>query len=154
MNFVICKRNRLQTYLLTNLIINLMVLVDKENVKGYVQMDEKEHTKKEYAKWQVSTMHHIADNGKVCKGEIYNYDCAKNVFDKYVRNINSSITIWDVYVAINAQYHDYVRLYSEWFRNINKNELDNKIIESAITFYFKDEDSGSTKTWNYFKTAN
>lgn len=33
-------------------------------------------------------------------------------------------------------------------------ELDNKIIESAITFYFKDEDSGSTKTWNYFKTAN
>lgn len=75
-------------------------------------------------------------------------------FDKYVRNINSSITVWDVYVAINAQYHDYVRLYSEWFRNINKNELDNKIIESAITFYFKDEDSGSTKTWNYFKTAN
>lgn len=75
-------------------------------------------------------------------------------FDKYVRNINSSITVWDVYVAINAQYHDYIRLYSEWFRNINKNELDNKIIESAITFYFKDEDSDSTKTWNYFKTAN
>lgn len=108
----------------------------------------------EYAKWQVSAMYHTADNGKVCKGEIYNYDCAKNVFDKYVRNINSSITVWDVYVAINAQYRDYIRLYSEWFRNINKNELDNKIIESAITFYFKDEDSGSTKTWNYFKTAN
>lgn len=35
----------------------------------------------------------IANNGKVCKGEIYNYDCAKNVFDKYVRNINSSITV-------------------------------------------------------------
>lgn len=200
MNFVICKRNRLQTYLLTNLIINLMVLVDKENVKGYVQMDEKEHTKKEYASkglagtalglgiggLAVSLLNNgcnplgifgrncgtnagevaiaaneqylerkqCADNGKVCKGEIYNYDCAKNVFDKYVRNINSSITVWDVYVAINAQYHDYVRLYSEWFRNINKNELDNKIIESAITFYFKDEDSGSTKTWNYFKTAN
>lgn len=80
--------------------------------------------------------------------------CSPSTFDKYVRNINSSITVWDVYVAINAQYHDYVRLYSEWFRNINKNELDNKIIESAITFYFKDEDSGSTKTWNYFKTAN
>ena len=112
------------------------------------------HFDEEYAKWQVSTMYHTADNGKICKGEIYNYDCAKNVFDKYVRNINSSITVWDVYVAINVQYHDYIRLYSEWFRNINKNELDNKIIESAITFYFKDEDSGSTKTWNYFKTAN
>ena len=29
-NFVICKRNRLQTYLLTNLIINLMVLVEED----------------------------------------------------------------------------------------------------------------------------
>lgn len=57
-------------------------------------------------------------------------------------------------VKLKVLNHDYVRLYSEWFRNINKNELDNKIIESAITFYFKDEDSGSTKTWNYFKTAN
>lgn len=77
-----------------------------ESIKGA-------HFDEEYAKWQVSTMYHTADNGKICKGEIYNYDCAKNVFDKYVRNINSSITVWDVYVAINAQYHDYIRLYSE-----------------------------------------
>lgn len=236
MNFVICKRNRLQTYLLTNLIINLMVLVDKENVKGYVQMDEKEHTKKEYASkglagtalglgigglavsllnngcnplgifgrncgtnagevaiaaneqylerkqcadfvelvngmWQKAYDAQKArqDDRNVLNAELFSiYSAMRNGFDainakhnedafnlyKYVRNINSSITVWDVYVAINAQYHDYVRLYSEWFRNINKNELDNKIIESAITFYFKDEDSGSTKTWNYFKTAN
>lgn len=32
--------------------------------------------------------------------------------------------------------------------------LEEAIDNSAITFYFKDEDSGSTKTWNYFKTAN
>lgn len=32
--------------------------------------------------------------------------------------------------------------------------LDFIIGNSIITFYFKDEDSGSTKTWNYFKTAN
>lgn len=44
------------------------------------------------------------------------------------QNINNAINIWD--------------------------SINNKIIESAITFYFKDEDSGSTKTWNYFKTAN
>lgn len=44
------------------------------------------------------------------------------------QNINNAINIWD--------------------------SINNEIIESAITFYFKDEDSGSTKTWNYFKTAN
>ena len=26
--------------------------------------------------------------------------------------------------------------------------------ELINSVYFKDEDSGSTKTWNYFKTAN
>ena len=48
-----------------------------ESIKGA-------HFDEEYAKWQVSTMHHTADNGKICKGEIYNYNCAKNVFDKYL----------------------------------------------------------------------
>lgn len=147
MNFVICKRNRLQTYLLTNLIINLMVLVDKENVKGYVQMDEKEHTKKEYAsKGLAGTALGLGIGGLAVS--LLNNGC--NPLGIFGRNCGTNAGE----VAINAQYHDYVRLYSEWFRNINKNELDNKIIESAITFYFKDEDSGSTKTWNYFKTAN
>lgn len=240
MNFVICKRNRLQTYLLTNLIINLMVLVDKENVKGYVQMDEKEHTKKEYASkglagtalglgigglavsllnngcnplgifgrncgtnagevaivaneqylerkqcadfvelvngmWQKAYDAQKArqDDRNVLNAELFSiYSAMRNGFDainakhnedafnlyKYSRDskdeLSSEIGELRTELAINAQYHDYVRLYSEWFRNINKNELDNKIIESAITFYFKDEDSGSTKTWNYFKTAN
>lgn len=41
------------------------------------------------------------------------------------------------------------------FKELSWSEKDfDKIIEFAITFYFKDEDSGSTKTWNYFKTAN
>lgn len=156
-----CSPSSFDNYIKLGLIPYVFDYVEKQDNKTFWKSMRKLHESikgahfdEEYAKWQVSTMHHTADNGKVCKGEIYNYDCAKNVFDKYVRNINSSITVWDVYVAINAQYHDYVRLYSEWFRNINKNELDNKIIESAITFYFKDEDSGSTKTWNYFKTAN
>lgn len=77
-----------------------------------------------------------------------------NLWRRTCRMISGEVVLPNTPVAINAQYHDYIRLYSEWFRNINKNELDNKIIESAITFYFKDEDSGSTKTWNYFKTAN
>ena len=114
-----------------------------ESIKGA-------HFDEEYAKWQVSTMHHTADNGKVCKGEIYNYDCAKNVFDKYVRNINSSITVWDVYVAINAQYHDYAKLFEEWFGG----NIDNKVFESAITFWFKDVDFDGDKVWEYFHMNN
>lgn len=70
---------------------------------------------------------------------------------QHVRNINREITYWDVYVAVNAQYHDYVRLYQDWFPNLTEEQLDEKVIYSAINFWFKDEDAGTGKVWNYFK---
>ena len=92
-----------------------MVLVDKENVKGYVQMDEKEHTKKEYAsKGLAGTALGVGIDGLAVS--LLNNGC--NPLGIFGRNCGT-----------NAG-------------------------EVAITFYFKDEDSGSTKTWNYFKTAN
>lgn len=68
-----------------------------------------------------------------------------------VVNNNREITYWDVYVAVNAQYHDYIRMYKQWFPNLTEEQLDEKIIHSAINFWFEDEDAGSGKVWNYFK---
>lgn len=53
--------------------------------------------------------------------------------------------------AVNAQYHDYIRMYKQWFPNLTEEQLDEKIIHSAINFWFEDEDAGSGKVWNYFK---
>lgn len=53
-----------------------------------------------------------------------------------------------VYVAINSQYHDYVELFKSWFGD----NVDQKIIESAIIFWFKDVDCKSrNKVVSYFK---
>ena len=112
------------------------------------------HFDEMYAKYQVENMYHTKRNGSVCRGEIYSIDDAKKIYEKYVRNINSEYTCWDVYVAINAQYHDYIRLYTEWYNDITSEELDTKIINSAIAFWFKDEDAGITKVWDYFKNIN
>ena len=72
----------------------------------------------------------------------------------YKFNLNSSYTCWDVYVAINAQFHDSARLYTEWHNNISREDLDDKIITSAVNFWFKDEDAGEGKVWNYFKNID
>lgn len=67
--------------------------------------------------------------------------------------------IWDAidaeiapltYVAINAQYHDYAKLFEEWFGG----NIDNKVFESAITFWFKDVDFDGDKVWEYFHMNN
>lgn len=60
------------------------------------------------------------------------------------------IFLSDVYVAINAQYHDYAKLFEEWFGG----NIDNKVFESAITFWFKDVDFDSDKVWEYFHMNN
>lgn len=55
--------------------------------------------------------------------------------------IDAEIAPRDVYVAINAQYHDYAKLFEEWFGG----NIDNKVFESAITFWFKDVDFDGDK---------
>lgn len=48
-------------------------------------------------------------------------------------NQDNDVEPCDVYVAINAQYHDYAKLFEEWFGG----NIDNKVFESAITFGLK-----------------
>lgn len=120
-------------------------------MRGFHEHIRGPHFDEMYAKYQVSSMHHTKHNGNICRGEIYSIDEAKQIYEKYVRNLDSSYTCWDVYVAMNAQFHDYARLYNEWYSNITREDLDNKIIASAINFWFKDEDAGVGKVWNYFK---
>ena len=81
---------------------------------------------------------------------VYSIDVRK-LYDKKFKSINSNITFWDVYVALNAQYHDNIELYKEWFGEDNIENIKDKIIESAIVNWFEDEDAGIEKVWNYFR---
>lgn len=69
---------------------------------------------------------------------------------KEASKTNPNLTYYDVYVAINAQYHDYAKLFEEWFGG----NIDNKVFESAITFWFKDVDFDGDKVWEYFHMNN
>lgn len=77
-----------------------------------------------------------------------NLEAAKEICERYRGVIPVSATPTDVYVAINSQYHDYVELFKSWFGD----NVDQKIIESAIIFWFKDVDCKSrNKVVSYFK---
>lgn len=67
-------------------------------------------------------------------------------------NISKGIISLEVpYVnKIVAQYHDYAKLFEEWFGG----NIDNKVFESAITFWFKDVDFDGDKVWEYFHMNN
>lgn len=115
--------------------------------KGISDEFSGEHFIPSEAEYIVSEMYHT-ENGRRYTGEKYDFEKAKEVCERYRGFLPSTVNPVDVYVAINAQYHDYANLFKSWFGD----RIDHKVIESAIVFWFKDEDNpGTTKLVNYFR---
>ena len=104
--------------------------------------------------FSAETSKHIVDkmcstdsSGKKWIGEKFNIYKAIEVLEVYKNILPPTITRYDVYVAINAQFHDYHCLYKSWFGD----DITDHIIESAIIYWFKDIDyNKGNKVWNYF----
>ncbi len=82
---------------------------------------------------------------------LFSIEATKKIYDKRIRPLNKDVTMWDVYVALNAQYHDNINLYEKWFPNATNNEIEDKIVEATISNWFEDEDTSSDKVWEYFR---
>lgn len=91
----------------------------------------------------VEEMYHVKGDKKYV-GEKFDMDKAHKVYEK-LRDADG-YTIGDIYVAINAQYHDYCELFEKWFGS----NFDEKIIASAVDFWFEDDDFDGNKVWKYF----
>jgi uncharacterized short protein YbdD (DUF466 family) len=111
------------------------------------------HFDKEYAEWEVAQMHHKSPDGKVYKGEHWSMEQTTEVMQAYKSKLNADITPCDFYVALNAEWHDYICWAKEHFPN--EADADNAIIEMAVRFWFLDDDWGTpTKVWEYFRAKN
>lgn len=111
--------------------------------------DDGYHFNEYEAKEVVEQMYHVKDNKKYI-GEKYDMNKAHEICERYKEVLPDDVEPCDVYVAINAQYHDYAKLFEEWFGG----NIDNKVFESAITFWFKDVDFDGDKVWEYFHMNN
>lgn len=111
--------------------------------------DDGYHFDEHEAREVVEQMYHVKDNKKYI-GEKYDMNKAHEICERYKEVLPNDVEPCDVYVAINAQYHDYAKLFEEWFGG----NIDNKVFESAITFWFKDVDFDGDKVWEYFHMNN
>lgn len=121
--------------------------IPNANSGGY--NDDGYHFDEYEAKEVVEQMYHVKDNKKYI-GEKYDMNKAHEICERYKEVLPNDVEPCDVYVAINAQYHDYAKLFEEWFGG----NIDNKVFESAITFWFKDVDFDGDKVWEYFHMNN
>ena len=108
-------------------------------------LNREHHMTEHQAKDIVADMWHTSKDRKYI-GEKYNMAKAHEIYNQY-KHVLDDYSVEDVYIAINAQYHDYCSLFKQWFGD----NIDNKIIESAIKFWFMDVDyQGGNKVHKYF----
>lgn len=114
---------------------------------GQKQVTDVKHFCRKTSAKIVEDMYHCIGTKEI-HGEIFDINKAKEVYSRYYDFLSSGTTIYDVYVSINAQYHDYSELFKAWFGG---GLLEDRIIESAIIFWFKDIDyKHGNKIWTYF----
>lgn len=122
-----------------------------EIMKDFHERLAGKHFNEPYAIYQVSQMYHTNNKGVKIDTPLFSIENAKKIYDRRIRPLNKDVTMWDVYVALNAQYHDNIDLYEKWFSNANDSEIEEKIIEAIIANWFEDEDASSDKVWEYFR---
>ena len=111
----------------------------------YTNMSD-EHFDAHEAKQIVAEMYHY-DMNRRHTGEHFDMRKAEEILAKYKDSFVSKATPEDVYVAINATYHDLCSLFKSWFGS----NIDERIILTAITFWFKDDDYQGNKILDYFE---
>lgn len=99
------------------------------------------HYTEDFARWDVSQMFHTEDDEEI-RGEHFSMAQAERIAREHKIEC-----VPDVYVAINANYHDKARLFSKWFED--SDDTDGRIVADAIAFYFEDEDAKEGKIWRY-----
>lgn len=96
-----------------------------------------------FAREDVAGMHHKNSKGEVIRGEHWNMDQVTSAAKGLP--VPSTATPWDVYVALNANWHDKEVKFTEWFGP----DAEKRIVEDAISFYFNDADAPEGKVWLY-----
>lgn len=104
------------------------------------------HYNEEFAKWQVEHMYHM-EGGDKKQGQHWSMSDAEKVYSKYKPIMKAKDNISDVYVALNSMYHDLYVMYKSWFAD----NYEERIIEAAISYFFKDEDAPEGKIWRYYE---
>ena len=122
-----------------------------ETMKDFHEEVFGEHFNEPYAHWQVEQMYHTDKNGKKHHEPLFTIAEAKSVYDKHIKHLPKDVTPCDVYVALNAQYHDNINLYERWFPQSTEDDMEAIIIEATMTNWFQDEDASGDKVWRYFR---
>lgn len=130
--------------------LNDMLLVfEKEHPKEYWKFMREQHGiiysnhyNKEFAEWDVNQIEYTNKEGVKKYGAYWTAEQIESA--TMSMKFPAGTTKWDKYVAFNIAHSDFCKKFD-----------DEQILDIAFSFFFADEDWGSTtKVWEYMKCKN
>lgn len=108
------------------------------------------HYDEAYAKYDVSQLYHRDSTGACVQGEYWSVEDVQSVYAKNKNHLGGA-NVYDLYVALNREYHEKIMLYNKWADG-DTEKAQEMVIESAISFYFSDgNEDYNGKVWRYNK---
>lgn len=110
------------------------------------------HYDETFAKYQVSKMYYT-DNEGDHYGPYYTLEQTKEIYKRYKEDIPTGYNLYDFYVALNMIQSDYTTLVHKWFKDLDKDSFEQKILDLTLN-WLNDTDNpfGNTKGWGYFNS--
>ena len=134
--------------------VDMMNWVKENNPDLYWRVKSEEHAEsfgdhydEDFARYDVESMYHILADGTKRRGEHFTPEQAKEVMDRYAKELDKKVTMWDFYVAINMWWHDLCYNY----KDRDKENYEEQIIDDAVTWSFFDDDAQDGKIWRYMQ---
>ena len=128
----------------------LLVFVHEHNPELYEKFKYAEHEEEHgphfnehYAKKAVDAMYSFRPDESRIDGEHWSIDQVRTAIEPYKTKMSAEDTCWDAYVAVNMWWHDLGANYKK------HSQVDNHLIEDAMTWAFCDPDSPRGKIWKY-----
>ena len=103
-----------------------------------------------FAKQQVSNMYFTDKYDVKHQGPFISESEVTQMYEK-IRSKISNYNIYDFYVTVQMIYSDKYNMLIEWFGDIPKDDLTNKVMSMAVNWLNDDDNPfGSEKIWGYF----
>ena len=108
------------------------------------------HYNEAFGMWRIEQMYYKDKQGNVHRAPHWTKEQYKAAYDSVKGKIPSTYNCWDLAVTLEMNFTDSINLYKSWWPEATQEQLDTKVIESAIN-YLNDDDDPDCKIWHRFE---
>ena len=108
------------------------------------------HYNESFGMWRIEQMFYKDKQGNVHHAPHWTKEQYKAAYDKVKSQIPASYNCWDLAVTLEMNFTDSINLYRAWWPEATQEQLDTKVVESAIN-YLNDDDDPDCKIWHRFE---